>query len=90
MAQRIQIARAWCDECLAQCWFAFDEQTRVNEHLGMDNSKKWEELKAQGYQPAHRGGVYTFTLWKAQPLALPLDWQMAIEERQHIDVNQDW
>ena len=86
---RTRIARSWCDECLDNCWFAFDEQTRVTEHLGDSNAKKWEELKAQGYQVAHRGGVYTFTQWKAAPLALPLEWQM-IAERKEPEFIQDW
>lgn len=92
MANRIQIARAWCDEHLAQCWEAYDEGTGVHEHLGASNAAKWEELKAKGYQPAHRGGVYTFTLYKAQPLALQLDWQMALKTREpeYIDIEQDW
>lgn len=93
MAHRIQIARAWCDECLSQCFFAHDENTGVNQHLGnstSDLATKSQELKAKGYYESHRSGVYTYTLYKAAPLALPLEWQMAIEERQLVDVDQDW
>jgi len=89
MANRIQLARAWCDQCLSDCWFAFNEQTGVNQHLGESNAEKWVELKAQGYEPAHRGGVYTFTQWKAAPLALPLEWQMIAESKQPEYI-QDW
>lgn len=63
------------------------------EHIGAntaDLGQKSEELKARGYQASHRAGVFTFTLWKAAPLALPLDWQMAIEERESVDIYQDW
>lgn len=93
MSHRIQIARAWCDACLMQCFFAHDESTGQNQHLGAqttDLAHKAEELKAKGFRASHRSGVYTYTLWKSAPLALPLDWQMAIEERQYIDVDQDW
>jgi hypothetical protein len=95
MANRIQIARAWCDECLGQCWFSFNEQTQAHEHLGDSNAAKWDELKAQGYQPAHQGGVYTFTLYKAAPLALPLEWQIiadaiTLRESKEPEYIQDW
>jgi hypothetical protein len=96
MAHRIQIARAWCDECLCDCWFAYDESTRISEHLGTSNAKKWEELKAQGYQVTHRGGgVFTFTQWKAAPLALPLEWQILADniplwESKQPEYVQDW
>lgn len=92
MAHRIQIARAWCDQCLMDCWHSYDEGTSRKEHLGESNAAKWEELQDKGYQVSHRGGVYTFTLYKAQPLALPLDWQMALESREpeYVDIEQDW
>lgn len=93
MAQRIQIARAWCDECLRDCFQSYDESTGKREHIGpetQDLGKKTEELKARGYQVSHRAGVFTFTLWKAAPLALPLEWQMLIEEHEKIDRFQDW
>jgi len=93
MAHRIQIARAWCDECLSQCFFARDESTGTNQHLGASTSdlgRKSEELKARGFLASHRSGVFTYTLYKSQPLALPLDWQMAIEERESVDQEQDW
>lgn len=90
MAHRIQIARAWCDECLANCWHAYDEGTGVRQHLGASNAAKWEELKAKGYQAKHSGGgAYTFTLWKAAPLALPLEWQILAESKEPEYV-QDW
>ena len=95
---RIRIARAWCDECLRDCWFSFNENTFEHKHIGIDISQVWENLKAQGYQVAHRAGVFTFTQWKGSPLApcdtaplaLPLDWQMAIEERESVDTYQEW
>lgn len=95
MAHTIQMSRAWCDECLRDCWFTFDEQSQVNQHIGQDNAHAWNTLKAQGYTVKHSGGgAFTFTLWKARPLALPLDWQMAIEERETKEPeyleNQDW
>ena len=89
MTNRVQISRAWCDECLAQCWHAHDESTGRNEHLGNSNAAKWQELKDKGYQVSHRGGVYTFTLWKAAPLALPLEWQILAESKEPEYV-QDW
>jgi hypothetical protein len=89
MAHRIQIARAWCDEHLAQCWHSHDLATGANEHLGESNAAKWQELKDKGYQVSHRGGVFTFTLWKAAPLALPLDWQM-VRESKEPEYIQDW
>jgi hypothetical protein len=89
MAHRIQIARAWCDECLDQCWFSYDEASGVNEHLGTSNASKWQALKDKGYQIAHSGGgVFTFTLYKAAPL-IPLEWQMVAESREPEYI-QDW
>jgi len=93
MTHRIQIARAWCDECLSECFFAHDESTRANEHLGASTSdlgRKSKELKENGFVASHRSGIFIFTLYKSQPLALPLDWQKAIEERESVDVYQDW
>lgn len=90
MTHRIQIARAWCDQCLRDCWFSFDEGTRISEHLGESNAEKWNELKSKGYQPRHNGGgAFTFTLWKAAPLALPLEWQILAESKEPEYV-QDW
>lgn len=90
MAHKIQISRAWCDDDLCQCWFSFDETTRVTEHLGTSNAAKWDELKAKGYQVKHNGGgVFTFTLWKAAPLAMPFEWQM-VRETKEPEYIQDW
>mgnify|MGYP001586841442 CR=1 FL=1 len=93
MAIRIQIARAWCDACLASCYQAYDESTGIRSHVGnttADLGAYTAPLKERGFYISHRGGVYTATLYKSQPLALPLDWQMAIEERESVDVDQDW
>lgn len=93
MAHRIQIARAWCDECLQDCFFSYDESTGRKEHLGAsttDLGRKSEELKERGFVASHRSGVFTYTRYNSQPLALPLDWQMAGDERESVDVYQDW
>lgn len=84
------MARAWCDEHLAQCWETYDEATGVHEHIGLSNADKWNKLKAKGYQPKHMGGgVFTFTLWKAAPLTLPPEWQM-VRESKEPEYIQDW
>lgn len=91
MAHRVQISRAWCDECLNQCFFAHDEGTRRNQHLGpntIDLAHKAEELKAKGYTASHRSGVYTYTMYKAAPL-IPLEWQILAESKEPEYI-QDW
>jgi len=94
MAHKIQISRAWCNECLSECFFAFDTATGQSTHVGPDTSDlahKGAELSAQGYTSSHHGGVYTYTLYKAAPLIpLPLDWQMAMEARETIDIDQEF
>ena len=97
MAHKIQIARAWCDQCLMDCWHSCDEGTAEKKHLGEYNAELWQELTAKGYQVSHRGGVYTFTLYKAAPLAMPLDWQFINDRSEAMDetyqnelINQDW
>ena len=32
MSQEITVARAWCEEHLADCYFAYDESTGENTH----------------------------------------------------------
>lgn len=89
MAHRIQLARAWCDEHLAPCWWAYDEASQISEHLGETNAKKWNELKEKGYQASHRGGAYTFTLYKSASLSSPLEWQVLAESKEPESI-QDW
>lgn len=90
MAHRVQISRAWCNECLSQCWFSYDESSGVNEHLGESNATKWKSLKAQGYLAKHNGGgVFTFTLYKDHLHSLPLEWHILAESKEPEYI-QDW
>jgi hypothetical protein len=100
MTHKIHIARAWCDECLRDCFFAYDEATGQNQHVGpesQDLSEKAQELGRKGYKASHRSGVFTYTLYKAAPLALPLDWQFVNDRYEAMDaarqkelLEQDW
>lgn len=88
------IARAWCDECLMDCFFAYDEATGANEHLGASSSdlaNKAADLQSRGYVASHRNRVYTYTLYKAASLAqpLPLEWEM-LQEAKEPEYIQDW
>lgn len=91
MAHRIQFSRAWCDDHLAQCYYSHDESTGVNQHVGTsaDFGRQVAQLQARGYVGSHKGGgVFVYTLYKAAPLALPLEWQIvASKEPEYI---QDW
>lgn len=92
MTNRIQITRAWCDECLGECFHAYNEGTGEHEHLGPDTAdlaRKGEELKAQGYQSSHRGGVFTYTLYKDHLHPVPLEWQLLAESKEPEYI-QDW
>lgn len=102
MAQQITLAPAWCDNHLAQCWHSYNHQTGITSHLGNPEGiqpaelaklgAEFARLKELGYIIAHRSGTYTATRYTSQPLALPLDWQMALESREpeYIDIDQDW
>lgn len=88
----------WCEEHLAQCWHICKDGIWTSlcnpdsiEPAGtVVFATKMQELKEKGYIARHTYPSYTLTRYAAQPLTLPLDWQMASEERQEIDVDQDW
>lgn len=89
----VTIARSWCKEHLANCYFCFNEQTGENTHIGhatWDLARFMKALEKQGFWFRHRAGVYSGTCWKATPIPLPLDWQLAEEQHEAIDLNQDW
>ena len=100
MANKIQLSPAWCDEHLSNCWHSHNENTGENKHLGnLDDflpnhsailGAEMERLKKQGYQPARRADGYIMTQYNDRLTTLPLDWQMAIEERESVDTSQDW
>jgi len=88
----VKISRAWCDEHMGDCWHSYNENTGESKHVD-SYTAECKRLEAQGYYYAgHRRGVFTYHLTKSAPLALPLDWQMAIEAKgpEYIDINQDW
>lgn len=93
---RVQFSKAWCNECFANCYFSYNEQTSETKHIGagtVNLAQELEPLKKSGYYIKHSGhGDYTATLYKAAPIALPLDWQIALIETHEpaIDQNQDW
>lgn len=89
MAQKIHLSNTWCDEHLARCWQSYNEGTGENKHINYTQETKALPLRGYIYT-GHRAGVFTYSLRKSQPLALPLDWQMAIEERESVDEYQDW
>ena len=90
---RVHIARAFCDDHLAECWFKFDEQTGQATHIESYTTES-KRLESLGYiYTGHQAGAYTYSLRKSSPLAgipLPLDWQMALDARESIDQDQDW
>lgn len=90
MAQTVTITRAYCDDHLAECYQAHDSATGQTKCI--DYLTETTRLKEQGYiYTGHHAGQYTYALRKSTPLALPIDWQMAIEERpEYVDVDQDW
>ena len=101
MPNKIILAPAWCEDHLAQCYYSHDENTGITKHLGNIDSifpAQSQELAAEmnrlegiGYKPAHRGGgEYTLTRYNDRLANLPLDWQMAAEERASVDEYQDW
>ena len=94
---QITAARAWCDECFANCYHAYNHNTGQKTHIGpttADLGAYAEKLTTKGYRAAHKGGgTFTYTLYKSAPLALPLDWQMAIDEQHQTkepEYIQDW
>jgi NOL1/NOP2/fmu family ribosome biogenesis protein len=100
MPEQITLARVWCNEHLAQCWHINENgMTRPlcsKESIQPAGSAtlgaKIAELKEKGFTISHHYPQYVATRYKSQPLALPLDWQMAIEERQTKEPEyiQDW
>jgi len=101
MPNQIILSPAWCDEHLANCWHSHNENTGENKHLGdvesiqPANSRalgaEMQRLQNKGYHSAHRSGQYIMTQYNDRLTTLPLDWQMAIEERfDPVDIDQDW
>jgi len=91
MANTVVLSRTYCDEHMSECWQSFDEGTGKTACVP-SYTEETQRLKASGYvYTGHRAGQYTYALRKSTPLALPLAWQMAIEERpEYVDVDQDW
>jgi hypothetical protein len=94
MSQRIVISRIWCNECLQDCFQAFDESTGRWTHLGpetQDFVAYSNELKAQGYYSRHEGGsTYAFYPLAKHP-SIPDDLVRYIEAHSDlIDAEQDW
>jgi hypothetical protein len=90
--QKVILTRAYCDDHMGECWQSFNEATQKTECVP-SYTEESQRLKAKGYiYTGHRAGQYTYALRKSAPLALPLDWQMAIEERQTKEPEyiQDW
>jgi len=90
MAQTVTLSRTYCDDHMGECWQAHNEATGKTECIDYTTEVKRLELSGYVYT-GHRAGLYTYALRKSAPLALPLDWKMAIEERpEYVDVYQDW
>lgn len=94
---RITYRRAWCDDCFDDCYWSYDETTGITKHVGSGTlalAAALEPLRRQGAYVRHLGhGDFQATLYKAGPIALTLDWQMAIQladQRETIDQDQDW
>lgn len=93
----IEFKRAWCAECWMNCYFSYSSSTGRTTHVG-DSASMAEalaKLTRSGYSTRHDGrGDYSARLWKAAPIALPIDWQMGLEladqPRETVDQNQDW
>jgi hypothetical protein len=88
----VTIARSWCQEHWANCFFCYNDQTGENTHIGHETAQAAQYMKAlekQGFWFRHRAGVYTGTCWKTT-LALPLDWQIMESQHDQIDPYQDW
>lgn len=89
MAQKIIITRAWCEEHLAECLQSYNESTGKTSHIA-DYTAERKRLAELGYTyTGNHGGQYVYTRRMSQPLALPLDWEMARETKQPEYI-QDW
>jgi len=94
---RIQFRKAWCNECFANCYWSHNDSTGQAKHVGTGTpalADALEPLRRAGYYISHLGhGDYTATLYKAAPIALPPDWQIALQladQRENVDTDQDW
>jgi hypothetical protein len=99
MAEQIVLAQAWCNEHLAQCWHINEHGTTrplcnkesIRPAGAATLGAKMAELKEKGFIISHRYPQYVATRYKSQPLALPIEWQMAIEEQtKETEYIQDW
>ena len=89
MAQKIIITRAWCEEHMSECLQSYNESTGKTAHVE-DYAAEQKHLAELGYiYTGNRSGQYTYTRRMSQPLALPLDWQMAQDSKQPEYI-QDW
>jgi hypothetical protein len=89
MAQKIIITRAFCEEHLQECLQSHNESTGTTSHVENYSQEK-QRLGELGYvYTGNHGGQYVYTRRMSQPLALPLDWQMA-RETQEPEYIQDW
>lgn len=87
---KVKISRAYCEEHFDQCFFEHNENTGQTSHIESFTERK-AQLEGNGYiYTGHSQGVMTFQQRNTHLTALPLDWQMAADERELIDVNQDW
>jgi hypothetical protein len=95
MSHRIVVSRSWCQECLRDCFQAYDEATGRWTHIGpetQDFAAFSAELKERGYYARHeQGSVYSFHRLASRPLPIPDDIVQYIEARGDlIDADQDW
>ena len=88
LSEEIVIARAWCKECLRDCFQAYNETTGRHTHLGPETTDLvtyTDELKTKGFQyGGHHSGTWKYYRRVNQPLALnthDLDWVMAMEAK---------
>jgi hypothetical protein len=97
MSEEIVIARAWCKECLRDCFQSYNESTGQHKHIGPDTSDLaayTADLKSFGFRfGGHRSGTFRFYRYKSQPLVIEaqqLDWLMSMEVKVEAEVEQDW
>ena len=89
MAQKIVIARAWCDQHLDECLQSYNTGTGQTRHIE-ELTAEQNRLEELGYiYTGHESGEFTYTRRTSQPLTLPLDWQMARETKEPEYI-QDW
>jgi hypothetical protein len=85
--------RVYCDRHIDLCHQAYDDATGLTKCIE-DPAAYGKRLLAMGYYySGHNHGLYTYTLRKSSPLALPADWQMALEladQRETREIVQDW